>query len=294
MSEDEDRLIGRTIAGMGEVRPANVRTWTAPNEGVSRNVFAVETESGFVVDAPMRNSDGEAAREWLVSLGKPVLAVLVTHAHPDHNSGLTRMLKGMDVPIYATAAVAEGVHATEEPMQRLVRGNFGHADIESDRLFPNAVADPARPVVIDGVPFLVSDAGAMESPAASVWTTPALPGVVFAGDLVMHRTHYAFIQANSAGYLATARRLKQEAEPGTIFFPGHGGLVPVSAIDRQVAHFEAYRDAVGEVAQGRATLDEQAKAELVRHMRTLEPSPVLSMHIALGADAVAGELATRS
>ncbi len=287
----ENRLIGRTVPGLGEVAPANVRIWTASNEGVNRNVFAIETETGFVVvDAPMRNSDADAAREWLTSLGKPVLGVLITHAHPDHNFGLTRMLKGRDVPIYATAAVAEAIHATEDFMQQIVRANFGDADIESNRLFPNVVADPAAPIVIDGVPFLVSDAGAMESAADSVWTTPALPGAVFAGDLIMHRTHYAFIQANSAGYLATVRRLTEEAEPGTIFFSGHGGLVPASATGRQIAYIEAYRRNVRELARGRPKLEDEAKAELIARMMKVEPSPILSMHIAMGADTVAAEL----
>ena len=277
---------------MAESKQANVRTWSAPIEGTARNIFAIETDAGFVVvDAPLRKSDGAAARAWLRSLGKPVLAVLVTHAHPDHNFGLTQMLRGTDAPIYATPAVAGAIRATEEAMQAVVPAAFGEAETERDRLFPNAVADPSVPVVIDGVPFEVADHGAVESGADSVWTSPALPGAIFVGDLVMHRAHPSLVQGNSAGYLEASRRLRDLAAPGALFFAGHGGLVPVGAIQRHIDYIEAYRDNVRDLAHGRPALGEREKAELARRMLLAEPSPLLSFLIPMGADPVARELA---
>ena len=53
------------------------------------NAYLVETGEGVAVavDGTLAVSDGRALRERVRSLGKPLLAVLVTHAHPDHYGG---------------------------------------------------------------------------------------------------------------------------------------------------------------------------------------------------------------
>lgn len=282
--------------GSGEVSegtPAvNVRVWTSPPEGTARNIFAIETPNGFVVvDGPFRKSDGVAGARWLEGLGRPILAALVTHAHPDHYFGLTEMLAERDVPIYATAAVAEGIRSTEEMMARTVAGFIGDEETERDRRLPNALAESGRPVVIDGVQFLANDFGETESAADSVWTTPALPGHVFSGDLVMHRVHVSLYQGRSSRYIAAIERLGREAQPTTLFLTGHGGLATVAALRPQIVYIESFRKAVRELAQGRDYLAEAEHAKLVGRMREVEPSPLLAFLIGGGGNAVARELA---
>ncbi len=277
------------------VPAVNVRTWTAPPPGASRNLFAVETPNGLVlVDGPLRRSDGTAARCWLDELDRPLLAVLLTHAHPDHYYGLTELLAGREVPIHATPAVAEAVRATAGAMRPIVSGYFGAGETEERPPFPNTLVSPGRPTVIDGVPFVVTDYGEAESPADSVWTSPALPGLVFSGDLLMHRTHLALHQGRSAAYMAAVERLGRETGPGAVFMAGHGGLITAAAIGPQLAYLNAYREAVRELAAGRPHLTDAARAELVTRMRAVEPSPVLAFLIAGGADAVAVELAAEA
>ena len=46
---------------------------------------------------------GRALRERADALGKPLLGVVVTHAHPDHYGGLVELRRGLDVPVFATA-----------------------------------------------------------------------------------------------------------------------------------------------------------------------------------------------
>jgi glyoxylase-like metal-dependent hydrolase (beta-lactamase superfamily II) len=36
-------------------------------------------------------------------LGKPLLGVVITHAHPDHYGGLVALVRDLDVPVFATS-----------------------------------------------------------------------------------------------------------------------------------------------------------------------------------------------
>ena len=59
------------------------------------NAYLVETQEGIVaVDGTLTVSDGRALRAQLEGLGKPLLAVLVTHAHPDHYGGIVELVGG--------------------------------------------------------------------------------------------------------------------------------------------------------------------------------------------------------
>lgn len=269
---------------------AVLHVWTAPVAGTARNLFAIETaEALVVVDAPFRRSDGRAAAAWLAGLGKPVAGVVLTHAHPDHTFGLTAMLDGAEVPVVATDAVAEAMRSTDAAMAKVVAGFIGD-ETEPQRTQPDRLIAPGASITLGGIDLIATDFGETESGADTVWTTTALPGVVFSGDLVMVGTHLSLYQGQSGRYLAAARRLQAEAEPGTLFAAGHGGLVPPRAIDRQIAYLEAYRAAVEDLAQGQLSLGDAAKAELVRRMMGIEPAQLLSFLIAGGADPVAREL----
>jgi glyoxylase-like metal-dependent hydrolase (beta-lactamase superfamily II) len=64
------------------------------------NAYVVETRNGAVViDGTLTVSDGRAVRERVEQLNKPLLAVLVTHAHPDHYRGIVEVIGGDEIPV---------------------------------------------------------------------------------------------------------------------------------------------------------------------------------------------------
>jgi hypothetical protein len=91
----------------------------------------------------------------------------------------------------------------------------------------------------------------------------------------------------------TARLLAEEAGSAELFFAGHGALVPASGVSGQIAYLEAYRANVLELSEARLVLSVDAKGELTRRVVLIEPRPLLAFHIAMGADAVAAELAAQ-
>ena len=79
---------------------------TSPPPGFFVNAYLVETPAGIVVvDGTLTVSDSRAVRARLEAIGKPLLAVLVTHPHPDHYAGVAAVVAGNDVPIVSAASV---------------------------------------------------------------------------------------------------------------------------------------------------------------------------------------------
>jgi glyoxylase-like metal-dependent hydrolase (beta-lactamase superfamily II) len=49
------------------------------------NAYIIETKIGLVVvDTMMINSDAKVLRQYIDNINKPLIAVIITHGHPDH------------------------------------------------------------------------------------------------------------------------------------------------------------------------------------------------------------------
>src|SRR4029453_11679717 len=90
------------------------------------NAYLVETSTGvIVVDATLGVTDGRALRARVDALKKPLAAVVITHSHPDHYGGVTSLLDGSDVPIYAVAGVDEVIRRDDAAKEQILRPMFG-------------------------------------------------------------------------------------------------------------------------------------------------------------------------
>jgi glyoxylase-like metal-dependent hydrolase (beta-lactamase superfamily II) len=84
--------------------------------GIFANAYIVETKKSLVViDATLTRSEARVFGQELQALGRPVAAVLITHAPPDHVAGLSIWLTEPKTPVYALASVGRLLRAIEEP-----------------------------------------------------------------------------------------------------------------------------------------------------------------------------------
>ncbi|MFA1539800.1 MBL fold metallo-hydrolase [Actinomadura monticuli] len=270
-----------------------VHTYTAAEPGIFVNSYLLETADGVVlVDAGLLVSDARALAERLGALRKPLLAAFVTHPHPDHYNGLP-YVAGDDVPVYATALVAKTIERTAVAKREQWEPTYGAEWPDRFRV-PDRPLEGGGAVEVAGLRIRVHDLGAAESHADSYLLVEAgEKRHAFIGDLAFDGVHSYTADGHSGAWLDVLDRLVDELA-GAPLYPGHGAPGDTGLLTRQRQYLLMYREAVGRVAAGAPSLSEAQKLELTQTMTRFLPGAPLGWLVALGADAVAAELAASS
>src|SRR5215471_3543504 len=259
---------------------------------VLANAYLIETESGVVaVDATMTVAESARLRADLLALRKPLLAVLITHVHPDHYGGVTGLIAKDKVPVIATRAVDRIIRRDDQAKgEALKRAGIIWAE---RRAFPNQTLDDGQSVTLGGVRFTAYDAGPGESHADSFWVMESAPRAVFLGDMAVNHVHGFLSDGHSGEWLKKLEPLKSKLrELGvTAVYPGHGEPGGLELIAWTKSYLEAFRKAVLDLAEGRGSLTPEQKTELSRRMEAFLPENKLPQFVTRSADPVAAELA---
>jgi glyoxylase-like metal-dependent hydrolase (beta-lactamase superfamily II) len=208
------------------------------------NAYLVETGRSVVaVDATLGVSDGKALRSRVEALGKPLAAVIVTHAHPDHYGGVSALLGDSDVPVYAVAGVNDVIRRDDAAKEQILRPMFGD-EWPAARRFPSRIVHGSERVTIEDAVFAVSDLGPSESPHDSLWRleSDGLPRA-FVGDLVYSHMHAYLADGFYDRWLVNLERAMRELPVETMLFMGHGQPVSGHAIlDWQTNYIRRFLD----------------------------------------------------
>lgn len=274
-----------------------IHTHTASESALAVNSYLVETANGVVaVDAQLTVSEATGFRSKLEALGKPLLAVLVTHPHGDHVAGLTHLVgvheTSPTVPILALPAVGEVMRATEDAKRRQWRPVFGEEWV--DRwTYPTRSVRDGETVELDGIVYRVHDLGpGGDSDANSVWTIEqGGPRAAFVGDTAFNGTHSYTADGHILPWLVNLEHLEALLAHTTTLYPGHGPAGTPAMLAAQRLYLLTYCAAVKELSGGAPSLSATAKEELTERMETYLPTSPLRFMVELGADPVATELA---
>jgi len=216
---------------------------TAPERALV-NAYLVETGEGVVaVDGTLTVSDGRALRGQLESFGKPLLAVLVTHPHPDHYGGIVELVAGDDVPVVATVGVDAVIRRDDALKEEILRPMFGE-EWPRERMFPSRTVSDGESLDLGGATFTVLDLGPGESPHDSIWFLGDERRTVFLGDQVYDRKHAYLADGFFEEWLGHLERLRQELPADATLQVGHGGPVTPAHFDWQREYVETFLDAV--------------------------------------------------
>jgi glyoxylase-like metal-dependent hydrolase (beta-lactamase superfamily II) len=270
-----------------------VHVHTAGEAGFYANAYLVEGPHAVVaIDAPFTQSEARAFKRELDAIGKPLVAVLVTHAHPDHVNGITALVAGGKVPIVALAGVADTLKAIDGP-KRAYWAPIYKEEYPPATTFPDTVIAAGATVTYDGMTFRAHDLGKGESASETVWVLEGAEPVAFTGDLVMHGVHAWLAEGQSGSWLAALALAERELGAVKTIYPGHGDAAPAAAaLAWQRRYLDRYRDAVRALAAGRTKLDDGQRKSLTAAMAKLVPGGKLAVLVGMSADAVAAELAS--
>src|SRR5262245_43495998 len=195
------------------------------------NAYLVETSTSVVVvDATLGVSDGKRLRSRVEAFDKPLAAVIGTHSHPDHYGGVTSLLAGADVPVYAVAGVNAVIRRDDATKEQILRPMFGD-EWPAVRTFPSRIVQGGERVAIADAVFRVTDLGPCESPHDSLWRLEADgPLRVFVGDLVYSHMHAFLADGFFDRWLINLDRATRELPTDATLFMGHGQPVTGHAI----------------------------------------------------------------
>jgi glyoxylase-like metal-dependent hydrolase (beta-lactamase superfamily II) len=253
-------------------------------EGALVNAYLVEGEHGVVaVDSMLTVSDSRALRERLEGLGKPLLAVLLTHSHPDHYGGLTELVAGDDVPILAPKGVHDVIRRDDPVKEEILRPMFGD-EWPRDRTFPNEVVGDGETVEFDGLSFTVIDLGPSESPHDSPWLLGDDERTVFLGDQIYDHVHCFLADGFYREWLANIEHLRARFPEDAMLYVGHGGPVDAGGWDWQKRYIETF---LGAVEAADWSDPEAAKAAVVQAAHDYLPAEELSFLMELSVEPIA-------
>lgn len=236
------------------------------------NAFIVELENSVVIiDTTLALSSAKGLRVEAESFGKPIKAVLMTHGHPDHYTGLVVF---DDIPRYASQGCIDFAKREDIIKAPTATGYLGD-DYPKERLFPDKLVIDGDFLTFDGVTFTFHDLGPGESDSDGMWVI-AKDGVkhVFIGDSVALNCHCFLRDLHISEWLDILERLKNEFdEKSTRFYLGHGiSPVGMEAVDWQIGYIKAFLNAVAQLPDKSLPVKRETQEMVIAAMKTYLPN----------------------
>ncbi|MBV7263363.1 MBL fold metallo-hydrolase [Photobacterium sp. WH24] len=271
----------------------SVHMVTSSEKTFFTNAFIVETENSVIlIDSMMTISEAEFVKQSIISIGKELSAVIITHPHPDHYNGLSTII-GEDhhISIYGTEKSSEVIINSFDDKEKKWRPYFGD-EWPKVKIPPNRFIQGSEVLYFDNIRFSFEEIGKGESNSDLLIKVGNHDSIIFVGDLVFNNMHSFMNDGHSSLWISKLQKIKEKVHKSCIIFTGHGE--PDQAyflIEKQISYIKLYQNEIQSISQGRSQLTDDEKSIFVEIISRRYPHYKLLDFISAGANSVATEMA---
>ena len=283
-----------TIINSPENKDAIIRTHSESGTG-SVNSHWIETAAEIIViDAQRTLSSANGLLEKVSETGKPIVAVCLTHSHPDHFGGWRAIADRFpQAQFFSSQATLDGIKADRQGFIKLAKGIL-RDDFSDEIPHPIRIVNSGEEIVFGNLKLLVDEIGAGEAEAMTMFYL-ASQKTLFTGDLIANQMTPLLTEGRTGAWLKQIETIAAKYAEAETILPGHGQSGAArELLNAQKKYLQQVRSIVSRELENGKTLTDANKKAAVKTVERLYPGyfPVAEIpdFIALNVDAVAREL----
>lgn len=200
----------------------------------SVNTWMLEGDEGVVlIDTQRSLSAGGKAAEAVLAQSRPLLAILLTHPHPDHFGGLASLLEVFpSVPVYASAETLSIMERDANGFIALTRSVLGD-DAPEEQPLPSETFQDEQDLRFGDIHLVVDEIGRGEADTMTMFYAPD-ENYLFTGDVVDNGMTPFLMEGHTLDWLAQLEEIRSAySDRNPIVFPGHGERGDLALFDAQ-------------------------------------------------------------